>query len=420
MSPLHRRNFLQQMITAPLAALALPALANDRSVWDASFDPADESFWDAFQKQFAVPSNKVMLNAANLCPSPWFINEMVTEMQKALGKDVSFQFRAQFAARRAQSLEKLAGYLGVGKDEVGIVRNTSEANSLLVAGIDLKAGDEVILWDQNHPSNMATWEQRARRVGFTVKKVSVPAEAQQELDLLAPFASAITPKTKIIAFSHISNLTGIALPAKAICTLARSRNIMTLLDGAQSFGALNLNLAELGCDFYTASTHKWLMGPFENGVLYVRRDQLDRVWPATIGAGWKDGMKTTDEKLCVLGQRVEITTVALPEILDMHLAMGKDVVEARVRRLSSKLREGITEKIPSVVFNSPKTPACNAGIVSVKFGGKPAGDLAQRLYADHGIAAAAVGDGLRLSPHIYNTRNDLEKVVASLSSLVNG
>lgn len=103
----------------------------------------------------------------------------------------------------------------------------------------------------------------------------------------------------------------------------------------------------------------------------------------------------------------------------MHLAMGKDVVEARVRRLSSKLREGITEKIPSSVFNSPKAISCNAGIVSVKFSGKPAGDLAQRLYADHGIAAAAVGDGLRLSPHIYNTSGDLERVTVALSKLVN-
>lgn len=419
MNRVHRRNFLQQLVTAPLAALALPALASDHPVWDGSFDPADEEFWNAFQKQFAVPANKVMLNAANLCPSPWFINEMVTEMQKALGKDVSFQFRAQFAAKRNQSLEKLAAYLGTGKDEVGIVRNTSEANSLLVSGIDLKAGDEVILWDQNHPSNMATWEQRARRVGFTVKKVSVPPQPQDELELLVPFANAITPKTRVIAFSHISNLTGIALPAKAICTLARSKNILTLLDGAQSFGALNLNLPELGCDFYSASTHKWLMGPFENGVLYVRRELLDRVWPATIGAGWKDGMKSTDEKLCVLGQRAEITTVALPEILDMHMAMGKDVVEARVRKLSTTLRDGIADKITSAVFNSPKAPECNAGIVSVKFSGKSAGDLATKLYTDYGIAAAAVGDGLRLSPHIYNTTKDLEKVITSLTSLVN-
>lgn len=419
MNRVHRRNFLQQIITAPLAALALPALATDVPVWSNSFDPNDEDYWNAFQKQFAVPSNKIMLNAANLCPSPWFINEMVAEMQKALGKDVSFQFRAQFAAKRNQSLEKLATYLGAGKDEVGIVRNTSEANSILVSGIDLRPGDEVILWDQNHPSNMATWEQRAKRVGFTVKKVSVPPQPQHEQDLLTSFANAITPKTRIIAFSHISNLTGIALPAKAICDLARRKNILTLLDGAQSFGALNLNLPELGCDFYTASTHKWLMGPFENGVLYVRRDQLDRVWPATIGAGWKDGTKSTDEKLCVLGQRAEITTVALPEILDMHLALGKDVVETRVRKLSSTLRDGIAGKMPSAVFNSPKAPECNAGIVSVKFAGKPAGDLAQKLYGDYGIAAAAVGDGLRLSPHIYNTSDDLERVVTALDKLVN-
>ena len=234
--------------------------------------------------------------------------------------------------------------------------------------------------------------------------------------MIAAFAKAITPKTKLIAFSHVSNLSGIALPAKEICALAKSRGVLSLVDGAQTLGLMDLNLHDMGCDFFSASTHKWLMGPMENGILYVAKPQIANLWPAVIGGGWKDDMKTVDEKICVLGQRIETTTSALPETIDFHLLIGKKNIEERVVALNTYLKEQIRLKIPVATFVTPVNPELSAGIVIVNLAGKDAKDVYQKLYENHGIACASTG-GIRLSPHIYNTMEDINKVVESLVML---
>ena len=423
--PIHaennRRRFLQQLLTGSMATLALPVLgsqinAGSRDEKMVPGDAGDERYWEMVKKQFAVPSNLMMMNAANLCPSPYSINELVTATLQHLGQDVSFQYRHQFADKRALSIRKLAEFIGASKEEIGIVRNTTEGNSIIVNGLDLKVGDEIILWDQNHASNNIAWEQRAKRYGFMVKKITVPASPQSVEDLFIPFKNAITPKTRLISFSHVSNTTGIALPAKEICQLARTKNILTLVDGAQSLGMMDLNLKDMGCDFYTASTHKWLLGPYENGVVYISLAHLDKIWPTVISAGWKDTGKTVDEKVCVLGQRNETTPFALPEAIDFQLAIGKKVIEERVRKLNTYLKDQIRSKIPQTTFVSPISAEMSAGILSINFPGKTPQETYQKLYDLHGVACAATG-GLRLSPHIYNTLADMDKLVAALGSL---
>jgi len=243
-----RRSFLKHLIAGSMATLALPALGNSEHAYQSlpeQKDADDEQYWELVKKQFAVPSNLIMMNAANLCPAPYLINEQVQSSLKGLSKDVSFQYRSQFAEKRKKSIELLAEYVGVSKEEIGITRNTSESNNIIVNGLDLKADDEIIVWDQNHPTNNIAWKNRAKRYGFIVKEITVPVNPQSTEDLIAPFAKAITSKTKLIGFSHISNVSGIALPAKAICQLAKEKKILTLLDGAQSFGVILKLLAAI-------------------------------------------------------------------------------------------------------------------------------------------------------------------------------
>lgn len=421
-----RRTFLKQLLTGSVATLTFPAFANPDSTEDPSLsisskfspmgDALDERYWEMVKKQFTVPPNLMMVNAANLCPSPYFINDLVAATMKDLGKDVSFQFRRHFAEKRAISLDKLSQFIGVAKEEIGIVRNATEGNSIIVNGLGFKPGDEIITWEQNHPSNGIAWEQRAKREGFIVKKIAVPAVPKSPDELLAPFAKAITSKTRLITFSHISNTSGIALPAKEICQLAKSKRILTLVDGAQSLGMMDLNLKVMGCDFYTASTHKWLMGPLENGILYVSKEHVEHLWPHVISAGWKDSSTTVDEKLCVLGQRNETTPFVLPETLEFHQSIGKKIIEQRVRKLNTYLKEQVQAKLPQTTFVSPLSPDMSGGIVSVNFPGKQPQELYQKLYEVHGIACSATG-GVRLSPHIYNTLEDMDKIVAALASL---
>jgi isopenicillin-N epimerase len=269
---------------------------------------------------------------------------------------------------------------------------------------------------QNHPTNGIAWEQRARRYGFTVKKISVPASPHSIQELIEPFAKAITAHTKLIAFSHISNTSGIALPAKAICELARKKGILTLIDGAQSFGSKELNLPDIGCDFYTGSTHKWLMGPVENGILFVKQEHIGKIWPMVIGAGWKEERLTVDEKICMLGQRNDASVAAIPDIIEFHQAIGQATIEQRILQLTAYLRQQIQEKIPQATFVSPANPELSHAIVVLSIPGKQGPELYQKLYQNYGIACAPTG-GLRISPHIYNALQDMDRIAQALTSL---
>ena len=415
-----RRSFLKNLGAGSLAALAFPSFANVRTnnIPELSLQSVpDEKYWEQVKKQFAVPENRIMLNAANLCPAPAPVNSKVMGIINGLSKDVSFQYRKQFTEDRKQAVAALAQFTSVSAEEIGITRNTSESNNIIVNGFDLKAGDEIILWDQNHPSNGLAWEQRAKRYGFTVRKVSVPENPESVVDLVKPFTDAITDKTKLIGFSHISNTSGIALPANLICKMARNKNVLTLVDGAQSFGAVDLDLKALGCDFYTGSTHKWFMGPLENGILYVKKESMPKLWPNIVSVGWKDDSLSVDEKYCSLGQRNEATLAGISDTVQFHQTIGKKQIQSRIFQLNKYLKEQIKSEIPAITFITPLSGEFSAGITNINLPGKKPADVTQKLYELHGIATAPTG-GIRISPHIYNTLSDMDKVVKALENLV--
>lgn len=409
-----RRKFLQQLLAASLTGIALPSFAASTKLI-APTSVADEQYWENLKKQFSVPADYVMMNAANLCPGPIIVQEKVLELTNALNKDVSFQYRALFSATRKKSVSLLAKFVGADESELGITRNTSESNCMIVHGLDLKLGDEVIIWEQNHPSNNEVWLSQAKRVGFTVKKISVPAQPKSADDLVQPFIKAITPNTKLIAFSHVSNVSGLALPAKEICQLAKARGIMTHVDGAQTFGSMIIDVHDMGCTFYTASTHKWLMGSFENGILYINKEYFGRIWPAVIGGGWKEAT-SVDAQLCVLGQRNEPSPAALPEALAFHETIGKKNIETRIVQLNTYLKQQLKKNVPQATFVTPLAPEFSGGIVIFNLPGKEIHEVNDKLYHTYKIAAAPSG-GIRLSPHIYNTMKDIDYVVKAIGEL---
>lgn len=414
----HRRRFIQQISAGLALAVAHPVISEANTKYNNPLEflkklPPDEKYWEMVKQQFAVPSNLMMVNSANLCPSPYFVIEKVIQHSKNLAKDVSFQNRAKFKENRKKTIEMLASYLGVQKEEVGITRNTSESNNIVVNGFDFGKGDEIIIWDQNHPTNNLAWKQKAKRHGFTVKTIKLPSTPQNKEELISPFSRAITPKTRLIAFSHISNVSGIALPVKEICSLAKEKGIYTLIDGAQAFGFLDLNITDIGCDFYSGSAHKWLMGALENGILYVKKDVMESIWPSIVGAGWTEEYQSTDEKFCVLGQRNNATTASLIDIIEFHQTIGKKNVENRVRELNAYLKKQISKKLPQATFVTPQSSDLSGGIVIFKLPGKEPAEVYQKLYENYGIAGAPTG-GIRLSPNIHNTLKDMDRIVEAL------
>ncbi|HEY5616256.1 MAG TPA: aminotransferase class V-fold PLP-dependent enzyme, partial [Bacteroidota bacterium] len=314
--------------------------------------------------------------------------------------------------------KKLAAYVGASEDEVAIVRNTSEANSFIVSGLSLQQGDEVVVLDQNHPTNNVAWDVQTARFRFTIKRVSLNSPPTSADEILQAFKNAITSKTKVVTFSDVSNTSGTRLPAKELCRHARERGIHAHVDGAQSFGALQLDLHDLGCDSYSASSHKWLMGPKEAGLLYVRQERIAHVWPSIVGVGWGDAVQPAVKgarKFETLGQRDDATVSAMGTAIDFHNLIGPANIEARVYQLAARLKDGLSALPGAQLITSPN-PALSAGVVIVRFEGTDSRKIYEALYSEYHIAAASVG-GVRFSPHIYNTFEDIDKTVDAVKKI---
>ena len=381
-------------------------------------DVEDEEFWELVKRQFPLSDDLILMNAANLCPSPFPVQETVFELTRDIDRDASFQNRAKFGGRREAAREALARFLGASPDEIAITRNTSESNNTVLNGLSLAPGDEVVLWDQNHPTNSLAWDVRAERWGFEVKRISTPRLPTTEAELVQAFASAMTPRTRVVAFSHVSNVSGVALPATALCRMAAERGAVTLVDGAQTFGSRQVDVHAMGCDFYTGSAHKWFVGPKEAGVLYVRESRIPDHWASIVGVGYDGGPESGARKFDNLGQRDDAAVAAVETTVAFHEAIGTALIEERVRALAAGLKSAVVERIPGTTFHTSDVPERSLGVVVVVMPIENHGEVYQRLYDEHGIAGAPRGGefpGIRFCPHIYNTMAEVERVADALA-----
>ena len=405
-NPVTRRAFLRTAAATPAALPVLRAAAAD-----------DETLFRMVRWEFPFDEDKVPMNAANLCPSPRSVADRVSELTRDIDHDCSFQNRGKFNDLRESAREKVAAQLGVTGDELALVRNTSEANNIVNAGVDLREGDEVLLWDQNHPTNNVAWDVRAARYGFSVRRVSVPKSPAGAEDLAAPFIEAFGDKTKVVAITHVSNVSGIHLPVRRIADAAHERGIHVHVDGAQSFGGLAVDVPAIGADTFTSSSHKWFCGPKECGVLVVRTDTVPKLWPSEVAPGWggdADPDPRGARKFESMGQRDDACLAAMGTMAEFHAEIGPQRVEQRMMDLARRLKEGIREAgIPLV---TPMEDALSAGVVIIEVPAESRREVFSRMYEDHGIAGSTSG-GFRLSPHLYNTAEHVERALTGLKTL---
>jgi len=245
-----RRGFLRYI--PAVAALPASWTAFSDALYAASSGPNsnDENCWSLVKRQFPLEEGLLYLNAANVCPASRLVLDRHAEFMRDFQSNPSFQNRAKYEPLRERLREKIAGSLRVSADEIAITRNTSEGSNIIVKGVDLRPGDEVIITDHNHPSNNDSWKVRAERDKFVVRTLPVAVPARSRDELIAQVTKAITPKTRVIAITHLTSTTGILYPAKEIAELARKHDIWMHLDGAQSFGAMDVNLKDIACDSY--------------------------------------------------------------------------------------------------------------------------------------------------------------------------
>jgi len=380
---------------------------------------SDESYWQMVQRQFPLDDGLIYLNAANVCPASRLVMDRHLAFLRDFHGNPSFQNRDKYTALRESLRSKVARMLRVTADEVAVTRNTSEGSNLVVKGVDLKAGDEVMLTRHNHPSNLDSWKVRARRDGFSVKELAVPVPARSAEELYSAIEKEITPRTKVIAITHLTSTTGIQYPAREIAALARKQGIWMHLDGAQTFGSLDVNLQEIGPDSYSTSTHKWLMGPLEAGFLYVRSERIPQLWPSIVTAGWADDLKGA-RKFEVFGQRDDPRVAALEAAIDFVMLIGMPVVQARVIELAKYTKTQLMN-LPNVELKTNMEQALSGGVIKFRLRNVPTKSAYDTLWERHRISmamtASGESEGLRLSPHIYNSIEQIDRTVAAVRAL---
>jgi selenocysteine lyase/cysteine desulfurase len=363
-----------------------------------------EAFWKSVREQFVMPPDLAVLNAANLCPSSRPVLEALKRETEFVDHDPSGQNRARLSGEKENLRKTLAAFLRVTPEEIVITRNTSEANNMVSSGVDLKPGDEVVIFSDNHPCNLVAWQEKAKRFGFTVTVIpQVNPHPGMEYYIDA-YKKAITSKTKMITFTHLTSTVGDLFPAKELCALARERGVMSLVDGAQTFGMLDVDLSDISPDFYSGSAHKWVCGARESGVLFVNARSHAKIWPSIYSAyPGAVGISKTFESF---GQRDEATMIAFREALDFQMKVGRPAIEKRSRELANQLIKGLS-KLPEVKVWTSSNPTLNGAVVSFLPGSLNSQKLGLALYEKDKIGTAGRGGqdrgGLRASPHFYNT-----------------
>jgi isopenicillin-N epimerase len=378
---------------------------------------ADESYWREIQQAFTLDRTIINLNNGGCCPSPRVVHEALKRYLD-LSNQAPVYHMWQILEPNIESVRRrLAAAFGCEADELAITRNASEALQIAQLGIDLRSGDEVVTTNQDYGRMLDTWEQRVRRDSIKLVKVSFPVPPRSMEELSSRLLAAITPRTRVLHFCHITNLTGQIFPVKAICDEARRRGIRTIVDGAHAFAHFPFKASELGCDYYGTSLHKWLLAPIGTGFLYVRRENIPALWPLTPAAASKSADIRKFEEI---GTHPAANHNAIAEALTFHEGIGVERKAARLRYLRDRWAQRLGAS-PKFRIHTNLDPAHSCAIGNVQIVGVPTARLVPRLWERWRIIATPIVhaeyEGVRVTPNVYTTLEEIDTFAAAMEDI---
>ena len=370
---------------------------------------SDEDYWANIQQAFSVTRGLINLNNGGVSPSPRMVTEAFVRYTWQQ-EDATAYTMWQILEPQSETIRTgLAGIFGCDAEEIAITRNASESLEILLMGMDLKSGDEILTTTQDYPRMLTTLKQREFREGLKLNLIKIPIAPKDVNDIAAAFERAVTPKTKLILVSHQINLTGQINPVKKVCEMARARGIETIVDGAHSFAQFDFKQADLGCDYFGTSLHKWIYAPKGTGMLYVRKEKIPKIWALMAS---EDKNRNDIRKYEEIGTHSAAMRLAIGEAILFHNAIGGKRKEERLRYLSRYWMNNLKD-IPRVGFNTSFDPKQSCAIANFKIEGVDPVALGGYLMSKHRIFTTPIVHdeftGIRITPNVYTTLWELDR-----------
>ncbi|HLA14283.1 MAG TPA: aminotransferase class V-fold PLP-dependent enzyme [Gemmatimonadaceae bacterium] len=413
-----RRDFLSSMAAAGFAAQPVfreramvslfkaNAIAGSR---DSVAIAEDESYWAEIQRAFDADRTMINLNNGGVSPTPSHVLEaMIRDLRFTNELPVEHMWRV--LEPRIESVRRdLASEFGCDVEEMAITRNASEANEIMIFGLDLKPGDEVVITNQNYGRMITTWEQRVRRDGIVLRQISFQVPPPSDDYIVERFRAALTPRTKVIEVTHITNLTGQIMPVRKIVDMARPRGIEVFVDGAHAFAHFPFVRSDIACDYYGTSLHKWLLAPIGTGFLYVKKEKQKHLWPLMAAAKEQDENIRKYEEI---GTHPAANHNAISAALAFHRGIGVHRKVARLRYLRDRWAKRLLAESSRVRLLTPLDARQSGALALFQVEGLDNVKLGEWLMSKHRIVTTPIIHpefrGIRITPNVYTTIDEID------------
>lgn len=377
----------------------------------------DDTFWQMIREGYNLKSEYINLENGYFCIMPQQVLEQYFDHIKEVNLQGAYYMRTVQFDNKKIAATKLAEVAGCSPDELIITRNTTESLDMIISGMDWKPGDEAIMAEQDYGAMLDMFRQVSKRYGMTNKILSVPMNPGSDDEIVELYANAITPKTKLLMVCHMINITGHILPVRKICDMAHSKGVPVMVDGAHAFAHIKFTIPELNCDYYGASLHKWLSTPLGAGMLYVKKENIGKVWPL-----FADSTKEQNDILSLnhTGTIPVATDLTIANAIDFYKKIGPERKEARLRYLQNYWTTRV-RGMQHVIRNTPTDPARSCAIANVGIKGMKPADMAKTLFDKYKIYTVAIDGagvhGCRITPNVFTTTDELDALVNALGDM---
>lgn len=416
-----KRSFLKNVglmgLAAPLSFAHLERAVADVKHIAPSDLAGNEDFWLKIRDDYDIKPDYINLENGYYCFLPRQTLEHQIEHMRTINYEGSYYMRTVQWENKDRVANKVAEIVGCTSEEVAITRNTTESLDLIIGGLDWKEGDEAVMAEQDYGAMQNHFKFVARRFGVVNKFVSVPNHPKNDDEIVDLYASALTDKTRLLMVSHMINITGQVLPIRKICDMAHARGVEVMVDGAHAFSHISFQMKDLDCDYYGTSLHKWLSAPLGSGMLYVKKEKIDTVWPLFAE---RDLEPNDMRRLNHIGTHPVYTDLAILNAIEYQNAIGLERKEARLKYLQQYWTSQLRDR-PRVNINTPADINRHGGIGNVGIDGIEPRDLGDMLLEKYRIYTAPINRpgvaGLRITPNVYTTLQELDALVTAITEL---